>query len=139
MCCVRIAMCAKCTLNLCVSCLLRRGWRAWVFPRPHTSRGPAPLHHDPPPSYLVPSWYLAIWISCEYAFSTVMLLFFFNLRFYLLVIRGVSSLIIAQTQVSSLLNSQPVEGYRKGGATFIVHGVHLSMVVGTCRMWAWNM
>ena len=34
-----------------------------------------------------------------------------------LIIRGVPSLIIAQTQVSAPLNSQPVNGYRKGGVT----------------------
>ena len=33
------------------------------------------------------------------------------------VIRGVPSLIFAQTQVSAPLNSRPVDGYRKGGAT----------------------
>ena len=37
--------------------------------------------------------------------------------FFLLVIRGVPSLIFAQTQVSAPLNSRPVDGYRKGGAT----------------------
>ena len=37
--------------------------------------------------------------------------------FTLLVIRGVPSLIFAQTQVSAPLNSRPVDGYRKGGAT----------------------
>ena len=37
--------------------------------------------------------------------------------FFLLVIRGVPSLILTQTQVSAPLNSQPVIGYRKGGAT----------------------
>ena len=37
--------------------------------------------------------------------------------FFLLVIRGVPSLILAQTQVSAPLNSRPVDGYRKGGAT----------------------
>ena len=37
----------------------------------------------------------------------------------LLVIRGVPSLILAQTQVSAPLNSRPVDGYRKGGATLI--------------------
>ena len=31
--------------------------------------------------------------------------------------RGVPSLIFAQTQVSAPLNSRPVIGYRKGGAT----------------------
>ena len=37
--------------------------------------------------------------------------------FTLLVIRGVPSLIFAQTQVSAPLNSRPVDGYRKGRAT----------------------
>ena len=38
--------------------------------------------------------------------------------FFLLVIRGVASLISAQTlQVSAPLNSQPMDGYRKGRAT----------------------
>ena len=37
--------------------------------------------------------------------------------FLLLVIRGVPSLILTQTQVSAPLNSRPVDGYRKGGAT----------------------
>ena len=36
---------------------------------------------------------------------------------FTLVIRGVPSLIFAQTQVSAPLNSRPVIGYRKGGAT----------------------
>ena len=36
---------------------------------------------------------------------------------FLLVIRGVPSLIFAQTQVSAPLNSRPVDGYRKGGTT----------------------
>ena len=38
-------------------------------------------------------------------------------QFLLLVVRGVPSLIFAQTQVSAPLNSRPVDGYRKGGAT----------------------
>ena len=37
--------------------------------------------------------------------------------FFLLVIRGFPSPIFAQTQVSVPLNSRPVIGYRKGGAT----------------------
>ena len=37
--------------------------------------------------------------------------------FLLLVIRGVPSLILAQSQVSAPLNSRPVTGYRRGGAT----------------------
>ena len=40
-----------------------------------------------------------------------------NSSFLLLVVRGVPSLILAQTQVSAPLNSRPVIGYRKGGAT----------------------
>ena len=36
---------------------------------------------------------------------------------YLLVIRGVPSLIIIQAQVSVRIKSRPVDGYRKGGAT----------------------
>ena len=36
---------------------------------------------------------------------------------FLLAIRGVPSLILAQSQVSAPLNSQPVTGYREGGAT----------------------
>ena len=35
----------------------------------------------------------------------------------LLVIRGVPSQILAQSQVSAPLNSRPVTGYRRGGAT----------------------
>ena len=38
-------------------------------------------------------------------------------KFLLLVVRGVPSLIFVQTQVSAPLNSRPVDGYRKGGAT----------------------
>ena len=37
----------------------------------------------------------------------------------LLVIRGVPSLILAQSQVSAPLNSRPVTGYRRGGATLM--------------------
>ena len=37
--------------------------------------------------------------------------------FFLLVIRGIPSLIFAQSQVSAPLNSQPVTGYREGGVT----------------------
>ena len=37
----------------------------------------------------------------------------------LLVIRGVPKLILAQSQVLAPLNSQPVTGYRRGGATSI--------------------
>ena len=48
-------------------------------------------------------------------FNTVLLLSFKIYGLYLLVIRGVPSLI--QTQVSAPLNSRPVDGYRKGGAT----------------------
>ena len=62
------------------------------------------------------TWYLAIWILCKYEFSSFTT-FFQNLWFYLLVIRGVPSLIIAQTQVLAPLNSWPVNGYRKDGAT----------------------
>ena len=39
--------------------------------------------------------------------------------FLLLVIRGVPSLILAQSQVLAPLNSRLVIGYRKGGATSI--------------------
>ena len=38
-------------------------------------------------------------------------------EYCLLVIRGVPSLILTQTQLSAPLNSRPVDGYRKGGAT----------------------
>ena len=41
----------------------------------------------------------------------------FNSGFLLLVIRGVSSLILAQSQVLAPLNSRPVSSYRGGGAT----------------------
>ena len=41
----------------------------------------------------------------------------FLCEYRLLVIREVPSLIFAQTQVSAPLNSRPVDGYRKGGAT----------------------
>ena len=50
-----------------------------------------------------------------YMYSNVLLFQF--LVFFLLVIREVPSLILAQTQVSAPLNSRPVVGYRKGGAT----------------------
>ena len=75
------------------------------------------------------------------AISSSRLFFVVVFLFFLLVIRGVPSLILAQTQVSAPLNSRPVDGYRKGGATPIlyVYGVQLSLVVGTCCMWAWSM
>ena len=41
----------------------------------------------------------------------------FNSSFLLLVVRGDSSLIFAQSQVSAPLNSRPVITYRGGGAT----------------------
>ena len=41
----------------------------------------------------------------------------FNSSFLLLVVRGVPSLILAQSQVSTPLNSRPVIGYRQGRAT----------------------
>ena len=63
------------------------------------------------------SWLHSIWLygySVSMNFNTVLLLL------YLLVIRGVPSLIIAQAQVLAPLHSQPVDGYRKGGATPII-------------------
>jgi len=48
-----------------------------------------------------------------YMYSNVLLFQF--LVFFLLVIREVPSLILAQTQVSAPLNSRPVVGYRKVG------------------------
>ena len=48
--------------------------------------------------------------------------------FFLLVIRGVPSLIFAQTQVSAPLNSRPVDGYRKGGVAPIAMYVESSLV-----------
>ena len=52
-----------------------------------------------------------------YEFNTVLLLSIKIYGLYSLVIRRVPSLIVAQTQVSAPLNSRPVDGYRKGGAT----------------------
>ena len=51
-----------------------------------------------------------------YEFYVVLLLSFIY-GLYLLVVRGVPSLIIAQTLVSAPLNSQPVIGYKEDGAT----------------------
>ena len=53
------------------------------------------------------SSYIYIGLFCYFQFTV----------FLLLVIRGVPSLIFAQTQVLAPLNSRPVDGYRKGGAT----------------------
>ena len=63
------------------------------------------------------SYLVAIWILCKYEISSFTTTFFQNLWFYVLIFRGVPSLIIAQTQVSFPLNSWPVDGYRKAGAT----------------------
>ena len=70
------------------------------------------------------SYLVAIWILCKYEISSFTT-FFQNLRFYVLIIRRVPSLIIAQTQVSFPLNSWPVDGYRKARATPI-------------RIYGWN-
>ena len=58
--------------------------------------------------------------------------------YFLLAIKRVPSLILAQSQVSAPLNSQPVTGYREGGATpirssfqsgdYIV--LHIDLLVG---------
>ena len=77
-------------------------------------------------TYVVPSYVSIV----EFAFNTVLLLPGFSW----LIIRGVPSLIIVQTQVSAPLNSRPVNGYRKGGP--LPNGVQLicSLVVQTCCM-----
>ena len=54
--------------------------------------------------------------------------------FFLLVIRGIPSLIFAQSQVSAPLNSQPVTSYREGGATSFQSGgyivLHMDLLIG---------
>ena len=68
--------------------------------------------------------------------------------FLLLVIRGVPSLILAQSQVSAPLNSRPVTGYTKGGATpirspaqsggYMAHGLSPGITRGvTCGVAHW--
>ena len=61
---------------------------------------------------------LSLWRyhSCSYIFDCSAVSSSYVV-FLLLVIRGVPSLILEQTQVSAPLNSRPVDGYRKGGAT----------------------
>ena len=61
--------------------------------------------------------------------------FVFFVLFFLLVIRGVPSLIFAQTQVSAPLNSQPVNGYRKGRALLYLYGVQLMISL----VYSWDM
>ena len=55
--------------------------------------------------------------TCSYDSVKIVHIRIFFCFFSLLVIRGVPSLIIAQSQVSAPLNSRPVIVYRKGGAT----------------------
>ena len=60
-------------------------------------------------SYIVPSYMDTVWACIWHCF----------VKIYLLAIWGVSSLIIAQPQVSALLKSWSVDGYWKGGASRI--------------------
>ena len=63
--------------------------------------------------FLVVCFFFCFFFCLFVFFCFVFFLFFF----FLLVISGVPSLILTQTQVSAPLNSRPVDGYRKGGAT----------------------